>query len=92
MRNALEVEKRFGMIKASQHAVEEWRRGSEDHLVSRGHHSNTRIVVTDQLHVRECLIFSKLTEGNFGIVFKAVVGKVEGGVVHVVAGCHVCVV
>ena len=75
------------MSKASKHTVKEWRRGCEDHFVGRSHHSNTKVVVTDQLHVRESLIFSELSEGNFGIVFKAVVGKVKGCIVHVVAGC-----
>ena len=89
LRNALEVEKGFGMRQASQHAVEEWRRGGEDDLVSRGHCSDATIVVADQLHVGESLVFPELTESHFGILLEVIVGKAEDGIVHIEAGCGV---
>ena len=89
LRNALEVEKGFGMRQASQHSVEEWRRGCEDHLVSRCHYSDATIVVADQLHVGESLVFLELTESHFGILFKVIVGKAEDRIVHIEAGCGV---
>ena len=89
LRNALEVEKGFGMRQASQHSVEEWRRGCEDNLVSRCHYSDATIVVADQLHVGESLVFLELTESHFGILLKVIVGKAEDGIVHIEAGCGV---
>ena len=77
------------MSSASQQAVEEWRRGCEDHLVSRDHYSDTAFVVAGQLHVRESLVFPELTKSHFRILFKVIVSKTEDGIVHNEAGCGV---
>ena len=73
------------MSSASQQAVEEWRRGCEDHLVRRAHYSHAAVVIADQLHIGKRWVFSELTKSHFGILFKAIVSKMEYSAVHIEA-------
>ena len=85
LRNAFEVEKGFGMSKASQHAVEEWEKklwGSPCEPRSL-QNSDATVVVADQLQVGESLVFSVLTECHFCILFQVIVSKTEDWVVHI---------